>query len=264
MQKTTNYGLNKPESTDFYDVNHMNTNMDVIDEKMNGIQTQLNSVASGLGEIYDIVPSNTNRIISLEENVTGHSKTLTNHGISIYSAEQALAELSSTIYEVEYSVTAVGGEMNSKLGYHKYLIDQLDSNKANYEKGTWRVDILYYDSSYALIGYQEGGVTANYERMGNKVFFDFKFNVNARKEDESGYANKVDKVVFGYLNPYFPFPIDVGKGVTNTSYVVNSGLIQRGITNMGSNDLLENMLLSKEVVSGMEICVNGYYTIKES
>lgn len=37
MQKTTNYGLNKPDTTDFYDVADQNANMDVIDEKLKEI-----------------------------------------------------------------------------------------------------------------------------------------------------------------------------------------------------------------------------------
>jgi hypothetical protein len=50
MQSTTNYGLNKPESTDFYDVEHFNANMDKIDEELakmssstTGIDTHINN-----------------------------------------------------------------------------------------------------------------------------------------------------------------------------------------------------------------------------
>lgn len=43
--KTTNYGLEKPDGTDFYDVDVQNSNMDIIDKQMkanaNAI-TQLN------------------------------------------------------------------------------------------------------------------------------------------------------------------------------------------------------------------------------
>ena len=48
--KTTNYGLEKPDGTDFYDVDVQNSNMDIIDKQMkanaNAI-TQLNSDMSG-------------------------------------------------------------------------------------------------------------------------------------------------------------------------------------------------------------------------
>ena len=39
MQKTANYGLNKPELTDNYDVTDQNTNMDVIDTKLKELES---------------------------------------------------------------------------------------------------------------------------------------------------------------------------------------------------------------------------------
>lgn len=48
--KTTNYGLTKPEGSDFYDIGVQNNNMDIIDKQMkanaNGIE-QLNSEIAG-------------------------------------------------------------------------------------------------------------------------------------------------------------------------------------------------------------------------
>lgn len=38
MQKTENYGLNRPEATDFYSVEHFNENMDILDAKMKDIE----------------------------------------------------------------------------------------------------------------------------------------------------------------------------------------------------------------------------------
>ena len=38
MKNTTNYGLKKPEKTDFYDVNVQNENMDTIDEKLKELE----------------------------------------------------------------------------------------------------------------------------------------------------------------------------------------------------------------------------------
>ena len=38
MQKTENYGLNRPEASDFYDVEHFNENMDILDTKMKEIE----------------------------------------------------------------------------------------------------------------------------------------------------------------------------------------------------------------------------------
>lgn len=38
MQKTTNYGFNKPESNDFYNIDDFNENMDVIDAKLKEVE----------------------------------------------------------------------------------------------------------------------------------------------------------------------------------------------------------------------------------
>lgn len=38
MKTTDNYGLKKPEETDFYDVQDQNDNMDIIDAKMKEIE----------------------------------------------------------------------------------------------------------------------------------------------------------------------------------------------------------------------------------
>ena len=37
MKNTQNYGLNKPEITDYYNVEHQNQNMDIIDVKLKEI-----------------------------------------------------------------------------------------------------------------------------------------------------------------------------------------------------------------------------------
>jgi hypothetical protein len=42
MQKTTNYGFNKPESTDFYNIEDFNENADLIDEKLKAIEELAN------------------------------------------------------------------------------------------------------------------------------------------------------------------------------------------------------------------------------
>lgn len=46
MQNTKNYGLNKPESTDFYKVSDFNENMDIIDEKLKGAEESVKAEAN--------------------------------------------------------------------------------------------------------------------------------------------------------------------------------------------------------------------------
>lgn len=51
MQKTTNHGLNKPESDDLYNVNDMNDNMDIIDEKLKEYDDKLVNVENKSSEM---------------------------------------------------------------------------------------------------------------------------------------------------------------------------------------------------------------------
>jgi hypothetical protein len=48
MNNTTNYNLKKPESTDFYDVEDQNDNMDIIDGALKSHDDALSTVG-GLG-----------------------------------------------------------------------------------------------------------------------------------------------------------------------------------------------------------------------
>lgn len=66
--KTTNYGLEKPDGTDFYDVDVQNSNMDIIDKQMkanaNAI-TQLNSDTKSIIQLLGnmTTPNNSEGII---------------------------------------------------------------------------------------------------------------------------------------------------------------------------------------------------------
>lgn len=46
MQKTANYGLNKPDQTDFYEIGDFNENMDIIDSKLKEVEDQEIPVAT--------------------------------------------------------------------------------------------------------------------------------------------------------------------------------------------------------------------------
>ncbi len=45
MQRTENYNLKKPDATDAYNVEDFNGNMDILDSKLNGLETGLSSCA---------------------------------------------------------------------------------------------------------------------------------------------------------------------------------------------------------------------------
>ena len=55
---TTNYGLTKPEGSDFYDIGVQNDNMDIIDKQMKANAkdiAQLNSERAFLSKVFYIV-----------------------------------------------------------------------------------------------------------------------------------------------------------------------------------------------------------------
>jgi len=59
--QTTNYGLVKPATTEFYDVNVQNGNMDLIDTKLKEIEENANTAPSEIGNIDELeVPEVTN------------------------------------------------------------------------------------------------------------------------------------------------------------------------------------------------------------
>ena len=47
MKTTTNYGLNKPEATDFYNVEDFNQNMDTIDSTLKKMESKTNDIVHG-------------------------------------------------------------------------------------------------------------------------------------------------------------------------------------------------------------------------
>ena len=50
--KTTNYGLEKPDGTDFYDVDVQNSNMDIIDKQMKANDNAITQVNSDLKNAF--------------------------------------------------------------------------------------------------------------------------------------------------------------------------------------------------------------------
>ena len=53
--KTTNYGLEKPDGTDFYDVDVQNSNMDIIDKQMKANANAITQLNSDMKSIIQII-----------------------------------------------------------------------------------------------------------------------------------------------------------------------------------------------------------------
>ena len=93
MQKTENYGLNKPESTDFYDVEDFNSNMDVIDTKMKELES-----ASGQSQALEQHLADTENPHAVTKSQVGLSNVpnvSTNNQTPTYTVPQEASELVS-------------------------------------------------------------------------------------------------------------------------------------------------------------------------
>jgi len=93
MQKTENYGLNKPESTDFYDVEDFNSNMDVIDTKMKELES-----ASGQSQALEDHLNNKENPHAVTKSQVGLSNVpnvSTNNQTPTYTVPQEASNLES-------------------------------------------------------------------------------------------------------------------------------------------------------------------------
>jgi hypothetical protein len=122
MKHTDNYGFNKPESTDFYNVDDFNENMDIIDKKLNEIEAGgSGSVVYITQEKYDDLPDSKltddveYRITN--EGVEGTARNLaydnTQSGIEAASVQGAIDELSESL---ENKISATNSNLSILYG----------------------------------------------------------------------------------------------------------------------------------------------------
>ena len=93
MQKTANYGLNKPETTDFYDVEHFNENMDAIDTKMKEIED--NSGKSEEVENHLKNTDNPHEVTKAQVGLSNVPNVSTNNQTPTYAVPSELSALES-------------------------------------------------------------------------------------------------------------------------------------------------------------------------
>ena len=106
MKYTKNYGLIKPENTDFYDVNNQNDNMDIIDEKLKEIEESggsggNNNIVYLTQAEYDALPdskySNNVEYRITDEGIEGTASNLsydnTESGLQALNVQTAIDEV---------------------------------------------------------------------------------------------------------------------------------------------------------------------------
>lgn len=93
MQKTENYGLNKPEVTDFYNVEDFNSNMDAIDAKMKEIED--NSGKSVEVENHIASKENPHEVTKAQVGLGNVPNVATNNQTPTYAVPSELSALES-------------------------------------------------------------------------------------------------------------------------------------------------------------------------
>ena len=118
MKNTSNYGLNKPETTDYYNVEYQNENMDVIDAKLK----ELDESASGAKTSVDAH-------VTSKENPHG----VTKDQVGLSNVPNVSTNNQTPTYEVASSNAALvsGEKLNVAFGKIAKAINSLISHLAN-------------------------------------------------------------------------------------------------------------------------------------
>lgn len=94
MQKTTNYGLNKPDQDDFYNVDEFNENADVIDAKLKEIEDMAGSASSDLKNHIESA-ENPHKVTKEQIGLGNVTNVSTNNQTPTYTVPDASTELES-------------------------------------------------------------------------------------------------------------------------------------------------------------------------
>lgn len=93
MRKTTNYGFNKPEVTDFYNVDDFNENMDAIDEELKKVADSSANSEVIIGE--HLSTNNPHGITKTDVGLSNVPNVSTNNQTPTYTVPDEASELSS-------------------------------------------------------------------------------------------------------------------------------------------------------------------------
>lgn len=126
MKKTDNIGLNKPEKTDLYDINHQNDNMDILDEIIAEQQKEMNSKGALIGTDNDVDSEESESVTSetgakpADYFVVGNTNSLKRSPSDVRSVDRSaiLGGQNNKIYQNTDS--AIIGGQNNKINTEIY------------------------------------------------------------------------------------------------------------------------------------------------
>lgn len=168
MQKTENYGLNKPENTDFYDVEDFNSNMDVIDSKMKELES-----AGGQSQALEQHLADTENPHGVTKSQVGLSNVpnvSTNNQTPTYTVPQEASNLESgeklsvAMGKIAKAVSNVISHIANKSNPHSVTKEQIGI--LTFVNKTVAVSDWVEDTTYEDFGYRASitctGVTSAY------------------------------------------------------------------------------------------------------
>lgn len=147
MQKTENYGFNKPESTDYYNVDNFNENMDIIDEKLKSVEETSSNAETTINEHLNA--DNPHNITKTTVGLSNVPNVATNNQTPTYSVANSVSELSSgeklstAFGKIAKAVATLISHMANKSNPHEVtatqigalmpanVVDDLNSDKDN-------------------------------------------------------------------------------------------------------------------------------------
>lgn len=94
MKNTTNYGLNKPETTDYYDVEHQNENMDTLDAKLKEVEESASGAKANVDD-HIANKENPHNITKEQVGLSNVPNVSTNNQTPTYAVAEKLAELTN-------------------------------------------------------------------------------------------------------------------------------------------------------------------------
>lgn len=259
MQKTTNYGLNKPDSEDFYDVEHFNDNMDVIDKELKETNTKID----------DVVTTSNGHI---ENKSNPHSVTKSQIGLGKVdnkSSETIRGELTSGNVTKALGYTPI----NQSLKGVASGIAELDASGKvpSSQLPSFVDDVLEYTikSSFPTTGetgkiYVDVSTNLSY-RWGGSAYVEISPSLALGETSSTAYRGDKGKVAYEHSqktsgNPHGVTKSDVGLGNVNNTSDANkpiSTATQKALDELQSDvsanseaisDILENQPVLVELI----------------
>lgn len=158
MNHTENYGFNKPERTEFYDVDDFNENMDVLDKKLKELETPEYTEATTLtkltvGEkISDAFGKIAKAVSTLISHIALKASSSTAGHIKV-SSSSAITEIGEYSLDATEKNASIEGTLANQIDSQNKTLTQLNTNLTNKACKTLKISTTINKKDYVDITY---------------------------------------------------------------------------------------------------------------